>query len=404
MVELYPYQTKYLDNLPCNVVMTAEVGLGKTILALEHYRRYNAGNRLIIVAPASKVRTGDWQREIERFFDTTPEHQVMSYNMFAKRWKEFAETNATIIFDECHFICNATAKRSKAAIKVAQSVNQWIGLSATALPNGWRSAETYAVLTGLVRNKTAFVNRFVLIDRSRGFPLILGYREKPTLEQWWSHISKPLKREGDQHLPSQSIGLTPAMSASATRIYEKALNKRLYTVNGEDEMLDNPSKLFVTLRQIPNPARIDALENVIEGTDEHVVVFYNFNSERTAILELLATNFKDRTVYEQSGHKSELPAREDWGKLKPSVTIVQYQSGSQAIELTYASVTVYLSPPTSYANYEQSKGRTRRNGQEKTTLFYHIAAEGSLDRHIWGIISQKKSFSTDLMQKLLDIN
>ena len=383
--------------------MTADVGLGKTILALEHYNRHNAGNLLIIVAPASKVRTGDWQREITRYFTQVPPHEVLSYEMFGKRYKEFENTNATVIFDECHFICNATAKRSKAAIRVAQTVNQWIGLSATALPNGWRSAETYAVLTGLSRNKTAFINRFVIIDRSRGFPLILGYREKPTLEQWWGHISKPLKREGDQQLPSQSIGVTPEMSPGTTRVYKKALQKRLITINGEDEMLDNPSKLFVTLRQIPNPARIDALENIIESTDEHIVVFYNFNSERTAVLELLAKNFKERTIYEQSGHASHLPEREQWDKLKPSVTVVQYQSGSQAIELTYASVTVYLSPPTSYANYEQSKGRTRRNGQTKTTLFYHIAAEGSLDRHIWGIISQKRDFSTDLMNKLLAI-
>lgn len=98
---------------------------------------------------------------------------------------------------------------------------------------------------------------------------------------------------------------------------------------------------------------------------------------------------------------SRLPAREDWDTLASSITLVQYQSGSQAIELTYASVTVYFSPCTSYANYEQSKGRTRRNGQAKTTIFYHVAAEGTLDRHIWQIIGTKQDFAIEMMDKIL---
>jgi hypothetical protein len=432
MVKLYSYQEKYLENLPKNVIMAADVGLGKTIMALEHARRHGV-KKLIVVAPASKVRTGDWQREIRDFFTDEPyvlsaeeynkgnatpiggvnnfkiiptydgpSYEVISYEMFSKRADEFISEETTLIIDESHMACNATTKRARAILKVARVAHQWIMLSATPLPNGWRSAETYAVLTGLARNKTEFVNRFVIIDRSRGFPLILGYREKELLEAWWGKVAKPLQRTGDLVLPSQNIPVSEVMSGKLLQVYNKAIKQRLYHVNGEDEMLDSPSKLFVTLRQIPNLLRVDALQSIVESTDEHIVVFYNFNSERQLMLEMLAKSFKGRKVYEQSGHRSHLPPRAKWGSLKPSVTLVQYQSGSQAIELTYASVTVYLSPCTSYANYEQSKGRTRRNGQEKTTLFYHIAAEGSLDRHIWGLIKKKQDFSIQMLNKLLD--
>lgn len=407
MVELYDYQQTYLKNLPKNIIMAADVGLGKTIMALEHARRHNVYH-LVVIAPASKVRTGDWQREIETFFPdktdvTAPaKYTVISYEMFSKRVNEFIDPDITFIVDECHMACNATTKRARAILKVARIAHQWIFLSATPLPNGWRSAETYAVLTGLARNKTDFVQKHVIIDRSRGFPLILGYRDKPLLENWWARIAKPLERTGDMHLPSENIPVTPVMDGKLWKVYQKAVKQRLYHVDGEDELLDNPSKLFTTLRQIPNPLRVDALQSIIESTTEHIVVFYNFNSEREAVLAMLEKSFKGRKIYEQSGHKSNLPDRSKWEKIKPSVTLVQYQSGSQAIELTYASVTVYLSPCTSYANYEQSKGRTRRNGQKKTTLFYHIAAEGSLDRHIWGILKQKKDFSTAIMQNIID--
>ncbi len=402
-MKLYEYQKKYLENLPKNVIMAADVGLGKTIMALEHARRHNDQLNIVVIAPASKVRTGDWQREIQTFFgEDEPLHEVISYEMFVKKWKSLIYSNTTLIIDESHMACNATTKRAKSILIATRIAHQWIMLSATPLPNGWRSAETYSILTGLSKNKTDFVNRFVIIDRSRGFPLILGYREKEKLESWWASIAKPLVRTGDLILPSQNISVTPELEGKVYQIYKRAKQQRLLLVNGEYEMLDSPSKLFVTLRQIPNPVRIDALQSIVESTDEHIVVFYNFNSERDAMLEMLGKSFKGRKIYEQSGHKSELPPRDKWGNLPSSITLVQYQSGSQAIELTYASITVYLSPCTSYANYEQSKGRTRRNGQTKTTLFYHIAAEGSLDRHIWGILKQKKDFSTDMINKLLE--
>jgi hypothetical protein len=401
VIELYDYQQQYLNNLSKNVIMAADVGLGKTIMALEHAKQ-NGVVALIVIAPASKVRTGDWQREIEAFFTNKekPFYEVLSYEMFSKRSNEFVDDRFTIIADECHFICNATTKRAKAVLKVARICHQWIFLSATPLPNGWRSAESYAVLTGIAKHKTDFVQQFVIIDRSRGFPLILGYRNKELLESWWKSVAKPLQRTGDLVLPSRNIPVTEPLTGTLAKTYRKALKERLY---GE-ELLDSPSKLFATLRQIPTPARVDALQSIVEATDEHIVVFYNFNVEREAVLAMLHKSFKGRKIYEQSGHQSRLPARDKWNRLKPSVTLVQYQSGSQAIELTYASITVYLSPCTSFANYEQSKGRTRRNGQQKTTLFYHIAIDDTLDRHIWKIIGSKRDFSVRMFEKLQQTN
>lgn len=414
-MNLYPYQTKYLKDLPKNIIMAADVGLGKTIMALEHARRYGIIGKLVVVAPASKVRTGDWQREILKFFSAgqpvikdgvqvavrydafIPDYEVVSYEMFSKRAHEFASPQTTLIIDESHFIQSATAKRSKAILAVARLAHQWIMLSATPLPNGWKSGESYAILTGLAKNKTQFVNNYQVWDRSRGFPIFVAYKYEDQLQAWWSRIAKPLVRTGDLVLPSENIPVSPAMRPGLEREYKKAKRDRIY----QDEELDNPSKLFHTLRQIPNPARVDALQSIVESTDEHIVVFYNYKSERDQVEAMLKKSFKGRKIYEQSGQKSELPKRDNWKRLKPSVTLVQYQSGSQAIELTYASVTVYLSPPTSFANYEQSKGRTRRNGQEKTTLFYHISIEGSLDAHIWRIIKSKRDFSLKIFEEML---
>ena len=398
-MQLFDYQERYLDGLPKNAVMAADVGLGKTIMALEHARRHDVYD-LLVVAPASKVKTKDWQGEIDKYLldEVQGRWFVVSYEGFTKHWMSLVSPFTTIIFDEAHYLCNATSKRAKTALKAMTICQQWIMLTATPLPNGWRSAATYAIATGLVRNKTAYFNRFVITDRSRGFPLIIGYRETDLLEKWWAGVARPLKRTGDLKLPSQMIPVEPIMDGVEAKVYKKAFKERVL----DDELLDSPSKLFTALRQVPVMSRTMALEQILDSTDEHVVVFYNFNKERDQVRAMLESAFSERTIYEQPGHTSDLPPRDNWSDMKPSVTLVQYQSGAQAIELTYATITVYLSPPTSYANYEQSKGRTRRHGQDRTTLFYHIAVQGSLDRHIWKIVSKKQQFSTTIINNIID--
>ena len=395
-VSLYPYQTAYLEGSPQSFIMAADTGLGKSRLSLAHYHNHNPNHPLLIVAPASKVRTGEWDDEVHAALgDTFTNYTVLSYEMFTKKHRELIDPTITVIFDEVHYIANPTSKRAKAAILTARTAEQWIGLSATPTPNGWRSAGTYAIVTGLARNKTAFEQRFIITDRSRTtFPLFLGYREESVLEEWWSHVAKPLKRTGNLVLPSQTIGKRIRLTPKASREYNRIKNTRVY----EGELLDSAPKLFATMRQYLTLYRLDTIESILDGTDEHVVIFYNYNVERTALLELLARRFPDRTVYEQNGHNSTLPKRAEWDSLPPAtVTIGQYQSASTGIELTYTSVTIYMSPTYSYSTFMQSKGRNLRNGQDKQVLFYMLNVEDTIDGDVYKALKNKRDFDEKLL-------
>lgn len=407
-MSLYKYQETYLKDLPRSIIMAADVGLGKTRMALEHYARHSNNflaenpdpNKfvkapLLILAPASKAKTGDWEREIEAVFGEAHDidYVVMSYDKFARDPKPYTIPGAVVIADECHFVANSQSNRGKAVQKAVKVAHQFIGLSATPLPNGWRSLENYAIMFGLVKNKTEFINTYVRIDRSRGFPIILGYNQEPKLKHFWNTISKPLDRDGNLDLPeSISIPKDIRLDKTSAKAYAEIMASRMLG----DEMLDSPSALFNALRQATTEARRDQLISILEGTDEHVVIFYNYNAERDMIHQVLNKHFKDREVYEQSGHISHLPERKDWGNLKPSVTLAQYQSASTAIELTYASVTIYLSPTYSYSNFHQSMGRTKRNGQTKRTVFYMLRVLGTVDNEIWKALKNKKDFNKDV--------
>lgn len=395
MVSLYEYQREYLQSAPRDFIMAAGTGLGKSRMSLAHYHRHNPGGRLLIVAPASKVRTGDWDREVSAALgDGFNDYQVMSYERFTKTFRDFIDDRLTVILDEAHYIANATSKRSRAAQHVTRVARQWIMLTATPLPNGWRSAGAYAIITGLVRNKTEFERRFVVYDRSRTtFPIFMGYREDDVLKKWWQVIARPLERTAALRLPSQSIGVDVELTKSQLATYTSVQKTRVY----HDELLDSAPKLCAALRQSLTKYRMDAVRNILDGTDEHVVIFYNYNSEREVLLELL--DDYDVDIYEQSGHASRLPEREKWDTMRRSVTIGQYQSASTAIELTYASITVFFSPTYSYSTFHQAMGRNKRNGQEKTVLFYSIRVRGTIDEAVYRALKAKKSFDEKLYQE-----
>lgn len=394
-MKLYPYQEEYISDLPKDCIMGADVGTGKTYMSIAHYKKHSEGKPLLVLAPASKVKTKDWQRDLVQELGVDQEWWVESYDKFARRPINYLGVdNLCVIADEVHFVCNSQTKRGKAVQKLKRMSDQFIGLSASPLPNGWKSMENFAIMFGLSRNKTEFVRTYQNIDRSRGFPIITSYNHVDRMEKFWNSIAKPLNAEGNINLPRLAqIPMPIEMPEKGKAEYGRMKRTRIAP---DGELLDSPSKLFARLRQSITPHRIDTLKSILDSTNEHIVVFYNYDVEREAILNTINKLEDKRVVYEQSGHASNLPPKGTWDKLKPSITLAQYQSASTAIELQYASVTVFFSPTYSYANFYQAKGRTRRIGQKRRTVFYYLSVQGTIDQAVWLALRGKQDFNIQI--------
>lgn len=394
-MQLYDYQQKYLDGMSKNIIMTADVGLGKTAMALKHYEKYSDGsNMLVIVAPASKVRSGDWEKEVSDWTALTPsDYVVISYERFTKYIDKLATQRNSYIFDEVHYAKAYNSKRGKAFVKAVQSAHQWIGLTATPMSNGWHDTCNYAIATGLVKNKSRFYTMFVLMQMQRmgfrQFPKIVGYQNVELLQKWWSKVSKPLSREGNLDLPKfidrhHTIHMSNAVKNEQKRI----LRER---TDAEGEMLDSAPKVIAALRRNLVPSREDALRNILDSTDENIVIFYNLNAERDLVMKVMK-DYKDKTLYEQNGHAKTLPTADN-KPAKDAVLLIQYQSGSAGLNLQYCSVAVFMSPTYSYQNYHQARGRIDRNGQTRTPVFYHLEVKSNIDELVWRSLVMKKDFS-----------
>jgi len=401
--KLYEYQEQFVATMPPRGIMDAELGLGKSIMALEYYKRHNQGEPLLIVAPAAKVRSGDWEREAESV--GVANYRLVSRERLATAksggqplWHEFAPkfggTQYSVIFDECQIgLRNASTSIFKKLKYIVDDAPIFLGLSGTPMSNGWKDMVGYAVLFKQVRNQTEFKQKFFIISRAKPWPEIVGYYHEDVLKAMWKQMSRRLTREdAKQYLPSRQI-LPLDIEPMGSDLKEYNRIKKEKTVG--DKLLDTASAVFHAQRQALAGLKLDQLEALLNDTEENVIVWYNYRSEADALRALLS-KMKEKTVYEVNGDKKTAPSKPDWAGVRNSVTICQYKSAARGIELTYATVSVFYSPTYSFEEYSQALGRNYRNGQTNPTLVYCMRVKNTMEVDVWAALSTKQDFNEKL--------
>lgn len=406
-MKLYDYQTKYLAKLPNSCIMAAETGTGKTVMALAHSL---PALPILILAPASKVRTGDWEREATDFGLSLDRITIISYEKATRKarfkgwaagaepawWMQWLKDNPkfVLIADEVHKAKNPQSLIGKGVFALATSPNckQFMGLSATPLPNGWVDICNYGKIFGWWKNKTEFFKEYVITYQipNQHWSKITGYRHEDTLREFWDVVAKPLKKSEALDLPRLRY---QAVQTPKPKVYDQVRKTRVFRA----EPLDNAPKLANGLRRTLVAPRINWLADFLDGASGHTVVFYNYIEEREAVLDIVP---KTMTIYRQDGEKHQVPSKPDWGKLPDrTVTLAQYKSGGTGIEITYADKIVYLSPTYSYADFSQSIGRVYRAGQNLPVTAYLLHTRDTIDSAIWACIRQKRTFDVELWNK-----
>jgi len=401
--------------------MAADLGTGKTIMSLAHWKDQHTGRPLLIVAPASKIRTGDWEQEADRYFSsfnntvypdgahgmlwTRPQITYISYESLRlmdretkrpRHWKFTGARNGGVVYDviadECHALKNPQSKQSKALLEIKQSGGVFIGLSGTPMPNGWIDFAGYSKLFGYVKGITEFKKNYCIYQDFKGFPELVKYVNVDQLEVQLKQVAYKLSRDKAAELPAQRmIGVNIHMDSKTSKLYQTLrLTKKDPRT---EELMDNSSRLLSVLRQTTTEARLDNLMSIVNDTDDNIIIFYNYISERKAILEALKSS--DKTILRYDGEQhDDLPAAD--AQLKNTVLLAHYKSASTGLNLQWANVTVYFSPTYSYQEFEQSIGRTHRNGQTKKCLYYLFNVKSTVDKKVWDCLRKKQDFNATL--------
>lgn len=417
-MKLYQYQEEYLQKLPPSCIMAADLGTGKTLMSLAHWERQQTGRKLLIVAPASKIRTGDWAEEAERMFGNRLRYKLnrdddraeidityISYESLRlmdratkrpRHWQFTGARNGGIVYDviadECHSLKNPQSKQSQAILEIKKSGGLFIGLSGTPMPNGWIDFAGYSKLFGFTKGITEFKKKYCVYQDYKGFPELVKYINVPELEYQLARCAFKLSREQAAELPSRRLlGVNIHMDSKTTKRYQ---TMRLTKKDPRtEELLDNSSRLLSVLRQSTTDARLDNLVSIVGDTGDNIIVFYNYISERKAILKALENCGKTILRYDGEQHDT-LPTSD--ANISNTILVAHYKSASTGLNLQWANVTIYFSPTYSYQEFEQSIGRTHRNGQTKKCLYYLFNVKATVDRNIWECLRDKRDFNDKL--------
>ena len=384
-----------------NVVFLAHgVGRGKTKTSLD--MSVSAGvSKIMVYAPSVLKKIKHWENEAIKWGITLPievftYHELQQYgnNKVNHKLPDEGE-GVAIIIDEAQKVKNSQSLQGLGAFKLVRDNPKAVIylLSGTPAPNGYQDFCNYAKMTGFVKHKTDFFDRYVITANYRGFPEVKGYRNTSELDKWWREIAdiKPPKIFSTEH------DITVDFPAVNDEI--RAKKERIGVMDGNSYILENASQLTHFCRQIVAQSKIrqDWLENFLDSTDENVVVFTAYT--RTADDVIAIAKRLKKNIYRVDGKAKILPEDD---KVTNSVTIVNYQSGGAGLNLQYANHAVFYSPTYSYADYIQARGRISRRGQEKPCTFYHLQADRSIEMDIYECLNGKADFSTRLWNKKYD--
>lgn len=397
MISLYPHQKDVLERTQGmnRVAYYLDMGLGKTFVGSE--KMMDLGENLnLVVCQKSKVR--DW---IEHFrsnygtevYDLTMKKQyedyirnagwysmigVINYDLVFRRPELLKLSDFTLLLDESSLICNEMAKRSKAVLKMKPS--NVILLSGTPTAGKYEKLWSQCRLLGWDISKKIFWRSYIITEWKDfgGFfqEVVTGYKQV-------DHLKKKLAEHGAVFMKSDEVLSLP------DQVEQKIMLKRtkeyitfvrdsyLLMKDGTELMGTNQLTKILYERQLCgqyHKGKLEALRDLLESTEDSLVVFYNFNGELAELLKIAEELGK--TAGQINGKRKDSAEGKD-------VLFVQYQAGAYGLNLQgFANKIVYYTLPLGKGScdmWEQSKKRIHRIGQGKTCFYYYLLVDGSVE-------------------------
>ncbi len=419
-VKLYPHQSKALNDLkPLNrVALYWDMGLGKTYGGSEKMKELGAKVNLVV---CQKSKIADWVQHFESnyskyvVFDLTNKKDfeqfifedsiklndvigVINYELAFRRPELAKLTDFTLMLDESSLIQNEQAKRSKFILKKLKPANV-ILLSGTPTGGKYENLWSQMRLLGWDISKTTYWNTYIEyhFEDMGGFPVrfIDGYKNvdrlKRKMREYGCHF---LKTEDVLELPDQIFTTVKVPVSKEYRIFRK---NRVVEVDGTQLVGDNTLTKMLYERQLCgqySKAKLEAFRDLVESTEDRLIVFYNFTSEFTA-LELIAKEYNRPISLINGGHKYVA----NYNECDNSITFIQYQAGAMGLNLQKANKIIYYSPPLSSELYEQSKKRIHRIGQRGTCYYYNLTVTGSIEERIYNTLAMRRDYTEKLFEE-----
>ena len=411
------------------------MGLGKTYTGAEKMHHLGARANLVI---CQKSKIDDW---FEHFKNYYPEYAIanltvkgtfedfnncvayghyvigiINYELAFRRPALKKLEHFTLMLDESSLIQNENAKRSKFILSLKP--DNVILLSGTPIGGKYENLWSQMHMLGWKISKEMFFNQYVQYhyDDSEGFPrkVIDGYKNEERLKsKMRQHGCHFLKTDDVFDLPEQVHQTIRVSTTKEYRKFRKDCIVEIWEPGESDSELrvkgrsdyakitelvgDTTLTKMLYERQLCgqyNEAKLEAFRDLLESTNDRVIVFYNFTEELKLMEEVAIDANKPLSVV--NGKEKYLTGYEEFSD---SVTFIQYQAGAMGLNLQKSNRIVYFTPPLSSELFEQSKKRIHRIGQTKPCFYYYLTCKNSVEEKIYRTLEMRKDYTEALFEE-----
>jgi SNF2 family DNA or RNA helicase len=329
---------------------------------------------------------------------------------------ELKPTYKTVIIDESSVFREKMTKRWRAARKLCVKADHVWALSGTPVPAGllnlWSQmflldgGERLGTTLGGYRGRYFFpgatlpsgvVTEWILREESQG-----------SIHAKIEGICLYMSAADELDLPPTHHNVVdvplPAAAKSQYKEFKDTLVLDLELIGEEIYSAANAAVLSGKLRQVTSgfiysdeqdgtytplhTAKLDALEEIVDGTGDNLLVFYNFRPE----IDMIRERFPQAKMMDDKG------ALDAWDRAELPMMLAHPASVGHGLNLQFGGHTaVWFSLTWDLELYLQSNGRLPRPGQKHSVVIHSIECPGTVDKIVARALANKDFNQTSFL-------
>lgn len=325
---------------------------------------------------------------------------VINYELAWRRPQLKTLTDFTLMLDESSLIQNRKAKQTKFIL--ALKPRNVILLSGTPTAGKYENLWTQGHLLGWQISEDLYNRQYVnwkTIESDGFFHKIVDmdnpYKNVERLKQKFrDHGADFVKTEEVFDLPGQTF---TTVTVPTSKEYRKFMRTGYVQMPDGSELIGNQvftKRLYARqLCGMYSRDKLEAFKELIQSTNDRVIVFYNFNAELAEMIPIARDLGRPHSII--NGSIKNLTA---YDENDSSVTFIQYRAGSKGLNLQLANKIIYFSPTEMVDDWMQSQKRIHRIGQQKPCFYYQMVCENSIEGKIYDALEKGVDYTDDLFE------
>lgn len=409
-----------------------DMGLGKTVTtltAISDLLLLGDIKKVLVIAP-KRVAEDTWVTEVNKWDHLknlrvskiigTAKQRIIAINKEADvyiisrdnvKWLVDNTFNSwkwdMCVIDELSSFKSSKSQRFRALRKVRAYFKKVVGLTGTPTPNGLTDLwpQLYLLDGGqrLGRTITDYRQAYFSPGQSNGH-VVYNWNLKKGAEEIIknkiSDICVSIRAEDYLNMPKRIDNIIDIQLSKTILDKYKKLEKEYVMIFGENEITaTSAATLTGKLLQMANGAvynedgeytevhneKIDRLLEIIDTTEQPILVFYNFRSDKERIIEALTKN----GIKDYQGLDSSEDIKK-WNEGKIRVALLHPASAGHGLNLQYGgNVIIWFGLTWSLELYQQANARLFRQGQTKSVIIHHLIAKGTVDEDVMTALKNK---------------